>query len=145
MGNESPGCFMGWQEAHTQIRVQAYRCRWGYSETHLLCLCQSQRVFGALSGWIAFLLWFQKTYCLHPLFVGGSIRDRSYPGPMSRGQRRLLLTHCVMWDAGCVWTRILNKIPYKNQSRCFLVCCCRIGARFPLSVWWLWTSGGRFF
>lgn len=27
---------MGWQEAHTQIGVQAYRCRWGYSETHLL-------------------------------------------------------------------------------------------------------------
>lgn len=50
---------------------------------------------------------------------------------MSRGRRKLLLTHCGMRDAGCMWTRILNKIPYKNQSRCFLVCCCWMGHVFP--------------
>lgn len=94
------------------------------------CVCISHSVCLGQSGWIAFLLWHQKTYCPHPLFVGGRYRDRSYPGPMSRGHRRLLLTHCVMQDAGCMGTRILDKIPYKNQSRCVLVCCCWMGHVF---------------
>lgn len=98
---------------------------------HTCCLCQSQRVFGTLSGWIAFLPLTPENILSTPLFVGGNYQDRSYPGPMSRGRRKLLLTHCGMRDAGCMWTRILNKIPYKNQSRCFLVCCCWMGHVFP--------------
>lgn len=99
---------------------------------HTCCVCVSPSVcLGPCQDGLLSYPWLQKTDCPHPLFVGGSYQDRSYPGPMSRERRKLLLTHCGMRDAGCMWTRILNKIPYKNQSRCFLVCCCWMGHVFP--------------
>lgn len=94
---------MGWQEAHTQIRVQAYRCRWGYSETHLLCLCQSQRVFGTLSGWIAFLPLTPENRLSTPPLCGWQLPRQKLP--RSYEQRTQKAASHTLWDAGC-WLHV---------------------------------------
>lgn len=107
------------QEAYTQIRVQAHRCRWGCR--HLLCLCQCHSAYlGQCQDGLLSFLCLQKTHCPHPLFVSGSSEHGSCLDPMNRGCRRLLLTQHVMQDAG--WHMDQNpseQVPrYQDQSRC---------------------------
>lgn len=89
---------MGWQEAHTQIRVQAYRCRWGYSETHLLSVSVTACVWDPVRM-DCFPSPDSRKHTVHTPLCGWQLPRQKLPRPDE--QRMQKAASHTLWDAGC--------------------------------------------